>query len=152
MGVLARTADEADAAVSHTLVAQRKTIDKKTCQGHIDNMRGAVMIAYPAYHRLPAYDPTRLELENKEELDGASEYQNILEESQTSCWCRQGDAKREASRGLRGQEREDEDRDEAPAEVLRRTGTGAPDRRGHPQSDALLLLQEAGGAEEARGK
>lgn len=84
--VLARTADEADAAVSHTLVAQRKTIDKKTCQGHIDNMRGAVMIAYPAYHRLPAYDPTRLELENKEELDGASEYQNILEESQTSCW------------------------------------------------------------------
>eukprot|EP00913_Durusdinium_trenchii_P034460 g32241.t1 len=33
-------------------------------------MRGAVMIAYPAFHRLPVYDPARQELEEREELDG----------------------------------------------------------------------------------
>ena len=37
------------------------------------------MIAYPAYHRLPAYDPARMELEDKEELDGHSELQDVLE-------------------------------------------------------------------------
>lgn len=84
--VMTRTAEEAEAAVSHVLVTQRRAIDKKVCQNALDNMRGAVMIAYPAYHRLPAYDPTRLELENKEELDGQSEYQTILEEAQTSLW------------------------------------------------------------------
>lgn len=84
--VLMRTAEEAEAAVSVELVSQRKTLDRRTCQSMIDNMRGAVMIAYPAYHRLPAYDPTRLELEDREELDGVSELQNVLDYSQTNIW------------------------------------------------------------------
>lgn len=84
--VLSRTAEEAEAAVSHTLVAQKRAVTAELCQMHIDNMRGAVMIAYPAFHRLPAYDPTRLELEGKEELDGHSEYQNVLEPFQTNLW------------------------------------------------------------------
>lgn len=84
--VLSRTAEEAEAAVSHMLVAQKRSLDAKTCQTHIDNMRGAVMIAYPAYHRLPAYDPTRLELEDREELDGHSELQDVLEAAQTNLW------------------------------------------------------------------
>mmetsp|Transcript_10221 Transcript_10221/g.11398 ORF Transcript_10221/g.11398 Transcript_10221/m.11398 type:complete len:97 (+) Transcript_10221:480-770(+) len=61
-------------------------MDRSTCQTHIDNMRGAVMIAYPAYHRLPAYDPTRLELEDKEELDGTTELQQVLDHTQTNIW------------------------------------------------------------------
>merc|ERR1712125_234989 len=76
----------AEAAVSITLVAQKRCIDQKTCQMHIDNLRGAVMIAYPAYHMLPACDPTRMELEDKEELDGQSELQQVLDESQTNLW------------------------------------------------------------------
>jgi len=84
--VMHRTAEEAEAAVSVTLVAQKRCIDKKTCQMHIDNLRGAVMIAYPAYHRLPAYDPTRLELEGTEELDGHSELQNVLDAHGTNLW------------------------------------------------------------------
>jgi len=84
--VLTRTAEEAEAAVSHTLVAQKRTLDKKVCQTHIDNMRGAVMIAYPAFHRLPVYDPVRQELEDKEELDGHSEYQDICDHGQTNLW------------------------------------------------------------------
>ena len=35
-------------------------------------------IAYPAFHRLPVYDPARQELEEREELDGASELQCVL--------------------------------------------------------------------------
>lgn len=84
--VLSRTAEEAETAVSVNLVAQRRCIDKSTCQLHIDNLRGAVMIAYPAFHRLPAYDPTRLELEEKEELDGHAELEAVLDHFQTNLW------------------------------------------------------------------
>lgn len=84
--VLHRTAEEAEAAVSFTLVAQKRCLDVKVCQEHLDNMRGAVMIAYPAYHRLPVYDPVRLELEDNEELDGASELQDVLDAYQTNLW------------------------------------------------------------------
>jgi len=84
--VLSRTAEEAEAAVSHDLVAQRRNLTKEACQVQIDNMRGAVMIAYPAYHRLPVYDPTRLELEDKEELDGVTDLQAVLDFTQTNLW------------------------------------------------------------------
>lgn len=84
--VLKRTAEEAEAAVSQSLVAQRRTLDKQTCQTHIDFLHGAVMIAYPAFHRLPAYDPTRVELENKEELDGHSDMQHVFDHTQTNLW------------------------------------------------------------------
>lgn len=84
--VLSRTAEEAEAAIGDHLVDRRRTIDRKLCQTQIDNMRGAVMIAYPAYHRLPVYDPTRMELEDKEELDGHSDLQDILDVPQTNLW------------------------------------------------------------------
>lgn len=84
--VLRRTAEEAEAAVSVALVQNKRTLDRQTCQTQIDNMRGAVMIAYPAFHRLPVYDPARLELEDREELDGASELQAVLDHTQTNLW------------------------------------------------------------------
>lgn len=84
--VLARTAEEAEAAVSVALVQQKRALDKQTCQTHIDNMRGAVMIAYPAFHKLPVYDPVRAELEDREELDGHSELQDVLDWTQTNLW------------------------------------------------------------------
>lgn len=84
--VLHRTAEEAESAVSVTLVAQKRCLDATTCETHIDNLRGAVMIAYPAFHRLPVYDPVRQELENKEELDGSSEMQDVLDAFQTNLW------------------------------------------------------------------
>merc|ERR1712118_652721 len=37
-----------------------------------EEAEAAVRIAYPAYHRLPVYDPVRMELEDNEELDGHS--------------------------------------------------------------------------------
>jgi len=84
--VLSRTAEEAEAAVSVALVAQKRSLDKKICQTHLDNLRGAVMIAYPAFHRLPVYDPVRMELEDREELDGQSENQEVLDHLTTNLW------------------------------------------------------------------
>jgi len=84
--VMMRTAEEAEAAVHHSLVAQKRCITRPLCQEHIDNLRGAVMIAYPAFHRLPVYDPVRAELEDREELDGASEMQDVLDYTQTNMW------------------------------------------------------------------
>jgi hypothetical protein len=84
--IMAKTADEALAAVAHTLVEQKKCLDLKTVENELNKLKGAVMIAYPAYHRLPHYDPARLECENREELDGRSEMQDILETSDTAMW------------------------------------------------------------------
>ncbi|KAF4676614.1 eukaryotic translation initiation factor 3 subunit E [Perkinsus olseni] len=96
--VLTRTADEASAAVSHNLVAHRRALDlgeigegwstssATTIQEQLDCMQGAVMIAYPAFHRLPSFDPARIELENAEAPDGQSENQDVLEPAQSSLW------------------------------------------------------------------
>ncbi|CAD7959084.1 unnamed protein product [Amoebophrya sp. A25] len=84
--VLIRTADESEAAVSEKLVQQRKNLSKEMCQECIDQMRGAVMIAYPAFHKLPYFDPVRLELEDKEELDGSSDLQDVLELDNSVMW------------------------------------------------------------------
>jgi hypothetical protein len=84
--IMTATANDALAAMSHQLVEQKKCLDLKTVMGELDKLKGAVMIAYPAYHRLPYYDPSRMECENKEELDGRSEYQDILDVADTSMW------------------------------------------------------------------
>jgi hypothetical protein len=84
--IMQKTAEDALAAMSHTLVEQKKPLDLATCRAELDKCKGAVMISYPAYHRLPWYDPTRLECENKEELDGRSEMQDILDPGDSSMW------------------------------------------------------------------
>jgi len=84
--VLRRTAEEAQSAVSANLVAQRRTLTRQDAQTHVENMRGAVMIAYPGYHRLPVYDPTRMDLEDQEELDGQSDLQDVLDWPQANLW------------------------------------------------------------------
>jgi len=84
--ILLRTGDEALLAVSHKLVEQRRALDMRCVRAELDKLMGAVMIAYPAYHRLPYYDPTRIECENKEELDGRSDMQDVLDTDDTVLW------------------------------------------------------------------
>jgi len=84
--VLRKTAEECRMAVDDRLVDQKKNLTKEICKECLDKLYGAVMIAYPAYHRLPAYDPTRMDLENREELDGQSEFQDIVEPTEASIW------------------------------------------------------------------
>jgi len=85
--VLINTADDAEnAAKSDFLLTRKVMLTKAYLQEHIDLMRGAVMIAYPAFNRLPWYDPVRLELEGSEELDGASEFQDVMEIAESTMW------------------------------------------------------------------
>lgn len=84
--VMLRTAEDQLAAVSHKLVEQKRCVDLATVQTALDMLKGAVMIAYPAFHRLPWYDPVRMECENKEELDGRSDLQDILDAEDSIIW------------------------------------------------------------------
>lgn len=84
--VLLRTATESEQACGPHLVQQKQTLTKSVCEECIDQMRGAIMIAYPAYHRLPVYDPVRMELENNEELDGRSDLQDVLDTTEAAMW------------------------------------------------------------------
>jgi hypothetical protein len=84
--VMLRTAEEALASVSHTLVEARKCIDMPSVKAQLDMCKGAVQIAFPAFHRLPWYDPVRMECEDKEELDGRSDMQDILDAKDSVLW------------------------------------------------------------------
>ena len=84
--VMLRTAEEALATVSHTMVEARKCIDMPSVKAQLDMCKGAVQIAYPAFHRLPWYDPVRMECEDKEELDGRSDMQDILDDKESVLW------------------------------------------------------------------
>lgn len=84
--VMLRTAEDSLAAVTHKLVEQKKCLDLASVQSALDMCKGAVQIAYPAFHRLPWYDPVRMECEDKEELDGRSDMQDILDPSDAVLW------------------------------------------------------------------
>uniref|UniRef100_A0A7S1PAK6 Uncharacterized protein n=1 Tax=Vitrella brassicaformis TaxID=1169539 RepID=A0A7S1PAK6_9ALVE len=84
--VLKRTAEEAQEAVSHKQVGHRVCMTVSRLQESLDNLRGAVMIAYPAYHNLPEWDPARMILEDKDPLEGTHEGKEVLCESSTGLW------------------------------------------------------------------
>eukprot|EP00330_Aristerostoma_sp_ATCC50986_P007547 CAMPEP_0114578314 /NCGR_PEP_ID=MMETSP0125-20121206/2873_1 /TAXON_ID=485358 ORGANISM="Aristerostoma sp., Strain ATCC 50986" /NCGR_SAMPLE_ID=MMETSP0125 /ASSEMBLY_ACC=CAM_ASM_000245 /LENGTH=183 /DNA_ID=CAMNT_0001768299 /DNA_START=360 /DNA_END=911 /DNA_ORIENTATION=- len=53
----------------------------------INNLRGAVMIAYPAYHGLPDWEPVKMIMENKFEFELLqNENFDYLNEKDTSIW------------------------------------------------------------------
>jgi hypothetical protein len=51
--------------VSKNKVKDRQNLDVKEMENHVSLLRGAVMIAYPAYHGLPPWDAALLILEEK---------------------------------------------------------------------------------------
>ena len=97
--VLNRTADAAISAVDVKLVNLRKNLEISTIKEHLDCLRGAVMIAYPAYHRLPIYDPARIELEGTDVSAGGGEFEDILDSTDCSLWW----AGKELSGGIFGE-------------------------------------------------
>lgn len=53
----------------------------------MNNLRGAVMIAYPAYHGLPPWEPAVLLLENKHELEGKeTDIGEYLNANESALW------------------------------------------------------------------
>eukprot|EP00921_Rhytidocystis_pertsovi_P023668 GHVQ01037945.1.p1 GENE.GHVQ01037945.1~~GHVQ01037945.1.p1 ORF type:complete len:299 (+),score=36.74 GHVQ01037945.1:174-1070(+) len=57
-------------------------LDEEMLQTMFDNILGAVMIAYPDYHRLPAWDPCHVMLKEKTHMDN----REVLGETSTSLW------------------------------------------------------------------
>jgi hypothetical protein len=85
--IMLKAAEAGQAAVHYKLVEEKKALDLPTLKGHLARMKAAVMIAYPAYHRLPWYDPCRQECEDVFEMDGRSDTQDYLDgPPDTSMW------------------------------------------------------------------
>ena len=82
--VITRTVDDAKALISERQVAMKVVASTKALEDAINNIKGAVMIAYPM--GLPDYDPVRQILEDRESLEGAAQLQ-VLEEANSSLWC-----------------------------------------------------------------
>ena len=65
-------------------VSAKKALTVDGCQERLDNMRGAVTIAYPM--GLPEYDPIRVMIENEDALRGQPAGQDMLSEDMATLW------------------------------------------------------------------
>jgi len=81
--VLQRTVEDAKALTSQRMVDMKKSITAKALEDAMNNIRGAVMIAYPM--GLPDYDEVRCILEEREVIEGASALE-ALEADKSSLW------------------------------------------------------------------
>lgn len=75
---------EANAVVSKELAANRKVMSIEAIQEAIQNVKGAVMMAYPM--GLPEWDPISLALEDKEDLAGQEASKSVLELDTAIMW------------------------------------------------------------------
>mmetsp|Transcript_32479 Transcript_32479/g.53713 ORF Transcript_32479/g.53713 Transcript_32479/m.53713 type:complete len:293 (-) Transcript_32479:141-1019(-) len=90
--VITRTVDDAKALVSEKQVQMKVPATSKALEDAINNIKGAVMIAFPM--GLPDYDIVRQILEQREVVEGAASMQ-ILEEETTSLWAFNKEMQRE---------------------------------------------------------
>merc|ERR1719291_763107 len=82
--VVTRTVEDAKALISERQVQMKQLATSKALEEAINNVRGAVMIAYPM--GLPDYDGVRQILEEREVLEGAASLE-VLDPEQISLWC-----------------------------------------------------------------
>ncbi|CDJ40149.1 hypothetical protein, conserved [Eimeria tenella] len=67
--VILKAVEEAKEALSHKQVLLKTCLSLQTVEEKLNTLKGAVQIAYPAFHGLPPYEPTRLIIEGKEMND-----------------------------------------------------------------------------------
>jgi len=79
-----RVCADAEAAMHIEQVQRRIATTQDILQEKLDNMRGAVMMAFPM--GLPSWDTVQLLLEGVEGLDGTQAGMDILEPSTTELW------------------------------------------------------------------
>jgi len=82
--MLISVVQEAKKCISKDQVEKKVALAVSALKEQINNLRGAVMIAYPAYHGLPEWEPVRLVLENQ--IDFAHRGDEYLVEKDTSLW------------------------------------------------------------------
>ena len=81
---LLKTLGDAEAAISKHQVAKKVYLTKKMLLEKIDEIRGAVMICYPA--GLPEWDNVRLSLEDNEDLSGTQWATEHLDPETSQLW------------------------------------------------------------------
>ncbi|KAL1131693.1 hypothetical protein AAG570_011306 [Ranatra chinensis] len=82
--VLNKTIDEARAIVSKKQVQAGVCLTQKKVQEALDLLRGALMIVYPM--GLPPHDVIRMELENKEDLEGTQASLEVIDVALAQLW------------------------------------------------------------------
>ena len=68
--MMIETANNAKKTISKDMVAMKKNLNIKDLKEQFDLLRAAVMISYPGYFGLPAWEPVRILLEDKKALEG----------------------------------------------------------------------------------
>lgn len=81
---LNRMCDDAAAIIHKTQVDRKVPINVPMLQERVDNIRGAVMMAYPM--GLPEHDVIRLILEGNEVLEGTSASRDVLDPDSAELW------------------------------------------------------------------
>lgn len=80
-------ANAAKKAISKQNVELKIFLTVKDLKEKFDNLRGAVMIAYPGYHGLPPWEPAVLILENKFDWEGLeTDIGDWLVDKNTAMW------------------------------------------------------------------
>ncbi|XP_078617822.1 cilia- and flagella-associated protein 298-like [Branchiostoma floridae x Branchiostoma japonicum] len=82
--VLKKTVSEAKALISRKQVQANVQVTRQLVKDALDQLRGATMIVYPM--GLPPHDPIRMELDDKEELEGTQASLQVIPEEQASLW------------------------------------------------------------------
>ena len=82
--MLLKTLEDAYQAAHKDQVARKVTLSAKVLLEHVDNIRGAVMIAFPM--GLPEWDPMRMAIEDDEDLAGTQGGADQLEADSSQLW------------------------------------------------------------------
>ena len=73
----------ARASIHKDQVTKKIPLTEKVLMDHMDTLKGVMMITYPAYHGLGAWEPVRLILESDKEI---MQDPDMYEEEKTSIW------------------------------------------------------------------
>jgi len=85
--VLLNEVNEARKIISKENMTKTNPLTQKALNEAISNLRGAVMIAYPAYHDLPTWEPARMILEDKYDFANiAQDNYEYYNPKDTSIW------------------------------------------------------------------
>ncbi len=85
--VMLNEVENAKKVISKESISPKTPLTKQALTDAINLLRGAVMIAYPAYHGLPTWEPARMILEDKFDFANiAQENYEYLKPQETSIW------------------------------------------------------------------
>lgn len=84
METIEKVALDAESVIKDTLVKRKIATTKEMLQEKLDNIRGAVTMAYPM--GLPEWDTVRLTIEGDEGLDGTAAGEAVLDGERAELW------------------------------------------------------------------